>query len=235
MGINLISLKHHLRHESGGADEVDVTALSGELADDQKAKFFDRFREFIDWVSLDGYTTGGDTPTVAARGASIYLATGALLDNDAWAYSTDLYRDLCATGLVITVEWVIHDLSSITAVTHWMRLSATIEDPPEPNSIHFGFYILNGLVYSSAGNTNKAVSQQPTGITLSTGTQHTYLKAVYTVGTDIKFYVNDVLKVTETLVLPTLATDFYHLLQIRTTEAVAKNVSLCRTLLERTR
>lgn len=64
----------------------------------------------------------------------------------------------------------------------------------------FGFKISNGTLYSYTVVNDIEYTTEITGITLTNW--NTY-KAVYDSGTDIKFYVNNVLKVTTTTNLPT--------------------------------
>ena len=213
-----------LKGAGAGADPVEIETPS--------ADFFDKFREFIPWVSLDGFTIGGDTGySVAANGAYLLLYAAATVDYDAYCCSKGLWVKLLDSGKVITFDFPLLYLNSITALNIWVRMAAGTADPPSETVGHFGWKIINADLYASnADGTTQTITD--TTVDLVAATQRTRLKIVFTPGTNCKFYVNDVLKVTHTTNLPTAANYYFHV-HVRTTVAEAKHLQIGRILLEK--
>lgn len=67
----------------------------------------------------------------------------------------------------------------------------------------FGFNYKNGTIMAVNSNGGGSETETSTGVTVGEGFTMQTVKAVYTIGTDIKFYVGDVLKATHTTNLPT--------------------------------
>ena len=75
-----------------------------------------------------------------------------------------------------------------------------------PTAQGFRFYIFNGTLYASHGNgTTEYRTNVTSGVTI---TVPNYYRIVYTAGSSVKFYVNDVLKTTHAIGLPSGATGF---------------------------
>ncbi|MCK4723738.1 MAG: hypothetical protein KAT75_10555, partial [Dehalococcoidia bacterium] len=93
--------------------------------------------------------------------------------------------------------------------------------------------IVNGDLYASNGdNTTQKITD--TGVNISSGSQHTVLRVVVTQGTNVKFYVDGVLKVTHTDNLP--AAGQYRLnAGMTTNEAANKYMRIGRVAYERDR
>ena len=73
--------------------------------------------------------------------------------------------------------------------------------PPNENSSHIGFKIINADLYASnADSTAQTITD--TGIDITGGQQWTRLRAELIGTSECKFYVNDVLKVTHTTYIP---------------------------------
>jgi len=220
-----ITLDKLLKGAGAGADptEIDVPAVN----------FFDKFRDFIPWVSLDGFNIGGDTGyEILIKGSCITVEAGGTQNYDALLYSKYPWSQLVATGKVLTVEFVIQRLGLTASQNIWLRFAEDYADPPSETSIHFGWKIVDKDIYAS--NANGATQTiTDTLVDLATGYQRTRLKAVLTPGTDCKFYVDDVLKVTHTTNLPVAGSNAYLHVHVRTLEAVVKYIYLERVLIER--
>ena len=198
------------------------------------ADFFGKFRDFIDWSSLDGYTFGGDGAyAVTIEGTGVSMITGTTLRNDAFLYSKRQWEMLLDTGKAITAEFILLALGQGTDVRVWLRLDADVVDPPSDTARHFGWYINYANLYASnADGTTQTISD--TLVDLATTVQRTRLKMVFTPGEKILFYVNDVLKITHTTNLPA-APGYKLLVQARTLSAdsVKASITLGRVLVEK--
>jgi hypothetical protein len=193
---------------------------------------FDKFRDFIPWVSLDGFVVYGDTGyTVTPYVQHVLLNTGATADYDAGIATLQRWIYISETGKVMTVEFPIVNFTSITLVTCWLRLTWNTTDPPSETTDHIGFKIVNADLYaSSADGTTQELTD--TLVDLVAGAQLTRLKIEFTRGESAKFYVNDVLKATHSTNLP-LQDHLSLQIQIRTGEAVGKGIRVGRILVEK--
>jgi hypothetical protein len=160
---------------------------------------FDPFSKFIDlvhWGSLDGYTATG-TGAAAAKGPILLLSTASgLAGSQEYVYGVEQYIKLLETDKEVSVEWQIADMQPGLGgggEFHFYMQESNSTPPTTGN--HFGFYTSGDTIYASNadGTTQKATT---TGVNISTGEQLTRLKVVVNPGTDVKFYINDVLKVT---------------------------------------
>lgn len=217
-----ITLNKLLKGAGAGANpsEIDVPGV------------FDKFREFIPWVSPDGFTAVADTGGgVTFQTARVILDTGPTTDYDAQVRTLEQWVCLLDAGKLIIVEFIIINLTTITDQNIWLRLSQGVADPPSETIDHFGWKIIGADLYASnADGTTQNITD--TTVNLSTGHQRTRLKAVLNPGTDCKFYVNDVLKVTHTENLPD-ALEYYLHAHIRTLADAAIRLGLGRVLIEK--
>ena len=195
--------------------------------------FFDKFRDFIPWVSLDGFTIGGTTTyQVAALGSVIYIYAGTDAAGKAWVYSTEKWINLAETGKDISVEFIIKNCANPADLVFFMRFCSLIHDPPEDNDSHFGFFVAGGYIGSGVG-TGEKNSMQYNLLACPTGDQSTRLRAVFRRGSNCKFYVNDVLACTIANNLPTVASYYLQIaLQVVGTPGV-RTFSLGRVLIEK--
>ncbi|MBA7596047.1 hypothetical protein ES703_07027 [subsurface metagenome] len=219
-----------LKTQGAGANPVWADVDGGGSFD-----FFDKFREILCWVSKDGFTSTIDTGgSISADGHNIYLKTGNVSGNKAYLYAKcDIYR-LVETGKVTTVEWLLYSFTiSVANQTTYLHQCQNTNAPPTETDNHFGFKIVNGDLYASNGDdTTQKITD--TGVNISSGSQHTVLRAVVTQGTNVKFYVDGVLKVTHTDNLP--AAGQYRLnMGFTTNEAANKYMRLGRIAYERDR
>ncbi len=225
-------------HETVTQADVDgkITTHKGDAsAHHAKTDIFDKFREFIPWVSLDGFTVGGDAGySVLPEGATVELKTAdGTADFDAFLYAPYAWNKLLDAGKIITVEFVINYLKKNTAQNIWLRLGEGYADPPSETEHHFGWKIVDGDLYAYASNADGTTQEiTDTTVDLASGMQRTRLKMVFNPGTDCKFYVNDVLKVTHTLNLPTR--EYYRLhFHLKMTGTIYRSIKLGRVLIEK--
>lgn len=196
---------------------------------------FDPFAQFLDlihWSSLDGSTAAG-TGAAAAEGPILLLQTASgLAGSQEYVYGVEQYIKLLETGKLVTVEWQIADYQPVLGgggELHFYMQESNSTPPTTGN--HFGFYTSGDQIYASNadGTTQQTTS---TAVGLSTGEQRTRLKAVVNPGTDVKFYVNDVLKVTHTTNLP--ANGNYRLtIGVKTGNNTQRDLQVNRVLIQK--
>lgn len=193
---------------------------------------FDKFREFIPWVSLEGFTAGGDaTYVVSVDATRLHVCTSSTIDDDAYLYTNGLWTALLDTGKLTTFEFPLVYLDSVADVNVWARFALVITDPPSETVQHFGWKIIDADLYASnADGTTQKITD--TAVNLAAVGQRTRLKIIFNPGTDCKYYVNDVLKVTHTENLPTLTACSFHI-HIRTKAAIGKTIQIGRLLIEK--
>jgi len=219
-----------------GADATLVRPIDWNAEHVESQLFLDKFREFIPWVSVDGFTVGGDTGySVLPRGSFLYLHTGATANYGVTIRTLDRWFSFLNTGKVITLEYSIFWPDTVTMQNIWLRLATAWEDPPSETAHHFGWKLIGGaavmnLWASNADGTTQTITD--TGVTMAANMLRTRLKIVFNPGTDCKFYVNDVLKVTHTTNLPTGAHYYLHF-HMRTLEAATKYFYIGRVLIEK--
>ena len=213
-----------LKGAGAGADPTEIDVPSFDI--------FDKFREFVSWNSIDGLTSGGDSGYSCTPGvAGLRLATAAVTDYDAWAYNYWFWYGLCEAGKLLTVEFQIIELMSLINQNIWLRLAEYADDPPSEICDHFGWKIIGADLYASNANgTTQTITD--TGVNIPQYGQRTRLKIVWNPGVDLKFYVDDVLKVTHTTNLPIYGEYTFHA-HIRTLQAGIKSIVVGRVLMER--
>jgi len=192
-----------------------------------------KFQDFVGCASKDGFTlietgSGGAMP----QGACWYFVAGPSTNNHAHLRTTNTWQSLVANGKLLTVEWVIAYVMSVATVTRRVYMLAgggTI--PPDDTDSHFGFKIINADIYATnADGANQRVTD--TAVNLSTGGQMTRLKAVVDRATNIKFYVDGVLKVTHTDRFPAQGA-YNWVAGLVVDDNVDRDMYLGRTLIER--
>jgi len=228
-------------------DDAEVVAIETELGLNPKGGYasvvarlnalaaksiFDKFLDLVHWVSIDGfYEDAQGFGYCQAIDGELQIYTGSTLDDWNQISSNGYYRKLFQAAKVMSIEFQISNLSSITTDTIRLYL---VKDPGYPSvdtENGIGFKIINGLIYGYTCN-GAANTITTTATSLATGAQQTRLRIVFTPGTDCKFYVNDVLKLTITT---TLATDDASMLYLAmsTQAAAGVTVSLGRILIEK--
>ncbi|MBA7527590.1 hypothetical protein ES705_19766 [subsurface metagenome] len=193
---------------------------------------FNKFRDFIPWVSLEAFEVGGDTGYIVnIYGDRLVVQQGGTVNYDAWIKSVSKWWGILETGAKTTIEFLLLSLLDISAQNIWIRFAETDSDPPSETDEHFGWKIIDADLYASnADGTTQKITD--TGVNLVAGDQKTRLRVVVNPGVDIKFYVNDVLKVTHTDNLPNEPKLYFHT-HVRVTTAAYSAVHLGRILMER--
>jgi len=217
--------------QQGHATAAQITKLDGIETGEDVTDFFDKYRDLVSWSSLDGYTTTTTGGSSGVQGALLFLLTGATNGNSTTIIPTNTYQSIVQTGKVITVEWVIMYVSSVTSVVRRVYISQSNANPASDTVHHFGFKVTNGDIYSSSSDGSVEEANDTTS-NLATGIQITRLKAVLTPGTDCKFYVDGVLKATHSTRLPQVGS-YWNSIGLTTSENVAKDMYLGRFALER--
>jgi hypothetical protein len=198
---------------------------------------FDKFRDFIPCVSIDGLTVGGDAGyVVTPRGVNIDLITNNVNGDEVYLYTSNMWRDLVATGRVVTIEFLVHYLEAITNQTIYLCVRSNILYPSGgEGKEHFGWKIIGADLYATNSN-NSDETITDTGVDMELSHQRTRLKMVYDPGQNLKFYVNDVLKATHTTNLPQYTStgrSYGPYFSIITGEDAVKEIDIGRILIER--
>jgi len=217
-----ITLDKLLKGAGAGADPTEIAQFD----------ILDKFRDFVSWTSLDGFTIGGDTGyAVAAAGPALYIATGATADYDAFIYSNAVWHNIIDIGKTVVFEVPLTYLNDNTLLNIWIRCAPSHADPPSETTPHFGWKIVNGALYASnADGTTQTITD--TGVVIASGLQRTRLKLILAPGTNCKFYVNDVLKVTHTTNVPSGGNHCFHA-HMRTLSNARRDMYIGRLFMEK--
>jgi len=192
---------------------------------------FSQMVDLVHWNSLDGFI-GSGSGNATARDSTLLLQTpSGAAGTGYFIYSTEPYYKIYETGKTLSIEWQIANATTFTnGVNVYFYLTAGTSTPPTTQE-HFGFTISDGTLYSSnADGTTRATATLSTSIVA--GPQRTRLRVEAIKGASIKYYVNDVLKHTETLNLPT-ATDLYLNMGITTPNTTPQTVNINRVLINK--
>lgn len=193
---------------------------------------FAKHIRIIPWVSLDGFTVVEDGASVVSVGGVILdlLALGAV-DNDAGIRTAAAFTPFRA-GKKYTVEFPIEAVSLASLLTLRLYITKSAVIPAPDVGEHMGFRIDNADIKATncdVGGTQKITD---TGENISSGATFTLVKFVFDPGVDIKFYVDNVWKVTHTVNLPTSIGGYYAVLCLRMESAIFRQVLLGRILME---
>ncbi len=118
------------------------------------------------------------------------------------------------------VKWNQNPLFQVT-IQAGLTTSQIIYLQMGSNTNGFGFKIVNGTLYAFTIVGSSEYTQEITGITL---TNFNSYKAVYDYGTNIKFYVNNVLKYTQASNLPTTNSETIFKFSIQTKTGAARKM-----------
>jgi len=194
---------------------------------------FEKFLDIFNWNSIDGWKSNIlGTGSVTPNGVWIALMNNIVAVNDyTYVRSGDCYYGLLNTGKVFTIEWQIIYMEN-TAQEIWLVGSGSSTTPPSDTTAHFGFKIINGDLWASnADGTTQTITD--TGVDLLSEWKRKRFKLVFTVGTDIKFYYNGVLKATHTTNLYPAGGGPYIIMGVKGTSAGdTKPLYLLRVLIE---
>ena len=203
----------------------EVVAIETELGTNAKGIYatvkawltalsIDCYRSIINWAAVSDVTDeafGGGVYSLHTH--LLKLTTGAGSPAVAGLYFNEVHSSaFFEAGKKISVEFVILNYPTADANT----LIGLGFGDIRSEKIGFGFEIGLGfasnydiVAYSAPDDWGGRYTD--TGEDISAGNQFTRLKAVFTPGTDIKFYVNGVLKATHTEDLPPVDTDLLKL------------------------
>jgi len=207
--------KHHTQHESGGTDEMDVTALVGAGGGvDVSAEdviFYNTYLESLDGINQ---ATGGagaineqktyvqlDTTNTIDSYAEMFKQCDYLYSVASWAKARTIRADL---GLVSLTTW--------GGTGYFFTGYFT-------GNIGFGFEITGGKLYAiSIDGANKTSDEL---LTLAGGgnNQRYELKAVLDPGVNVKYYIDGALEATITTHLPTGTTYAHRLWELKVANA----------------
>jgi len=177
---------------SGANDKLD---LKSDIIVD--AIFYNKRYIYTAFESLDGWVQSkSGTGNIAPNLGEFYLDTGSTISSIADVHCESFQEGTAINFAKNPYFQTAIRLSAITNQTIYITNGSYDLDG-------FGFKISNGTLYSLHIKDGTEYTTEITGITLTNW--NTY-KVSYTSGTNIKFYVNDVLKVTATTNLP-VATD----------------------------
>ena len=169
--------------------------------------FFDKGKLIFPTNSSNGWTeTKDNLASIDYYLPYAQLDMGAAQDDDTYICSSKHIPSLPDSGKTL-----------ICGFNLWRKTSANtdaflgLEDdggvPFGTTDNHYGFFIDGQDLYATNGNGSSQTSTD-TDVTISTSAEMNYLHAVWTQGTDIKFYCNNILEATHTTNLPS-ATDWY--------------------------
>ena len=194
---------------------------------------FDLFAQYLDvinWRDSELYTkTVSGVSDAQFRQTIMNLSTGTLTGNSVFVHDNEKIEFNYETTKIQTFEFPLFNLHSVTNQTIYLHLTEDTGSPPDEVMYHFGFKIVNGDLYASSGDEEEQEITD-TGVNLSTGYQNTRLKIEFKAESYVKFYVNDVLKVTHTTHIPTQVY-FYRNFGVVTNENKPKGLSVGRLLI----
>jgi len=199
-------------------DDEEIVAIETELGANPRGSYgsvaaylaalsakniFSSFIDLINWQGPDAFSSAADGIGDAGFNCpELVLNSGYVLNDLTYAKTLAYYQNLVAAGKLLTIEFQITTLTTIGDFAAWLNAVNDNADPPADHDYCVGFIIRDSVVYGHCAN-GTAETETTTGITLSQGSQRTRLKLIFNPGTDCKFYVDDVLKLTITTNLPT--------------------------------
>lgn len=174
------------------AEAVEESKIKDEAVSNEKFKF-NQFKLETYFESIDALTQSATgTASIALSLASVLLSSGATINSvakltgEAWTEG-DAVVYLKNPKFIIIAKTLVTTDQNIYMVAGSFDLDG------------FGFKIVDGLLYALHLKDGSEYTTQITGITLTNFNRY---KAIYTSGSKIEFYVDDVLKATHTTNLP---------------------------------
>jgi len=169
---------------------------------------FDKFIDIVHWNSIDGFTVGGTGGSIAIDDGHLLISSDSTINHTKYLNSNDVYPKICETGKLLTVEWQISDLSHVDTYEIYLHFTTSVAFTPSLTAHHFGFTFLGSgsgffaTVGDGTTETKVDITSSIPGGYIPTGPQRLRLKVICNRGTDVKFYVNDVLATTITTNIP---------------------------------
>jgi hypothetical protein len=221
-GLNLAS--HKTRHQSGGADELSLTNLSGLPIDalPRTAPFF-----FFDvWKDTNGWTEVYVGSAFRYGGmADLQLFTGATNASRATYYTTTrAFEGPQYYGLKFFIP--VQSFASLTNSEIRIFLVKDGESlaPLSDTGQHGGFKILNGQIWATTADGTSETATD-TGLSIATIYASKSLEVRGIWNTSIQYYVDGVLKATHTTNLPS-ASNYRICFEIKNTSAVNQGIRI---------
>jgi hypothetical protein len=224
-----------------GSDFRIYTMLDGSwqlVSGSNPTDIFSKFLDIVHWNSIDGFTQGGTGGTVAIDDAILLISSSNIINTTQYINSKDNYHNICEVGKLLTVEWQLADLSHVDTYEIYLHFTNSTVFPPSLTTHHFGFSFFGSAsgFYATVGDgtteTKVDITSFISGGYLPAAFQRTRLKAVCNRGTDVKFYVNDVLAATITTNLPNTASLGFNM-GIKTLSGVQRYFSINRILIQK--
>ncbi len=189
------------------------------------------YREYISWLSLDGFTTSIDgAGSIIPNVVNLKLISEGVATSVTHLRANEFHNRLNFAGRLVIWDFVITKSTSIATQTIWLHLTASAAAPPAETSNHIGWKIINGDLYASnADGTTQKITD--TTFNVPPGEGWTRLRLVLDPGVNCRFYVNGDLKITHTNNLP-IANVFTYSLGIRSDVNSVRSISLSPFLLE---
>jgi len=184
--------------------------------------------DVLSFADGDPYTEQGDGgQSFNYKGTSVELKTSGANSDQAWLYKNAIYANYVYNERKLIFEIAIFNLDAVTDQLGFLVLHSKTTELPCGNADNFGFIIdgadLKGQIQrgGSSHNTDLATA-------LSAGAQVTRLKAILYYGEKCEFYVNGVLKGTDTTTasLPDGDSDLYFQAILEAEEAAAKGIEI---------
>lgn len=195
------------------------------------------FTDMINWSSIDGYVTDGVgvRGEITPSGATLYMLTGDELNDYAFIHQREYYADFVETGKRITVEWILNRHSDLDDAEVYLILSYEVGADITGTVEHIGFRITDRSIYStSADGTTQETQDTTSDVPDGVSSEWLRMRAVFVPGTDVKFYVDGVLKTTHSTKIPGVINNTFKLKQrVKTTTTAAKYIHTNRVLIEK--
>lgn len=192
----------------------------------------DKYREFLPWVSIDGFNVAGtDGYVITPRGAFLRMDTPASLNAYCYIAYKSSMKVMLKTGKLYRWDIPIVWEQKLTNQVQYIRMGDTVADPPSETVDHFGWKIIDDSIYASnADGTTQKITD--TGVDIKTGGQLLHLRVDVLVGVSCKFYIDNVLKVTHTDNVPNDFSYFLHV-YLKTTDSNQIIFGLGRAYIEK--
>jgi len=163
--------------------------------------------EIAETIWTVAFVNTGDISNWAAN--RIWLNTGSTINSAVQVYTSYTTITGFGSGLIAgwCTAWTDRDRTNST-VLFWL-VDYTEAKPPALTDIHIGFKVINGAIWATSCDGTHAENADDTGITYSSAWAIHSLHFIHK-GTSIDYYVDGVLKVTQSTNLPSSATGYIY-------------------------
>jgi hypothetical protein len=167
-----------------------------------EARFNALFKDFVFVGSQNDGLTESAGGTIARGPMETSLKSDGGGDPDTCSLLSDFLAGTMLDGWDVDYEFVVvTELSYNTEQDAFWGFAPFAAVPADATATdeHMGFYVQDGTLYASNGSGSAQTKTQITGITITDVNAYRF---IFDNGTNIKFYVNEVLKATHTTNLP---------------------------------